>query len=76
MNETSIGTMRKQYTEGGMVTIKDFVRKGGIGDWKNLFNDQQSKIIDAMLKVYFNGTEFKYYKDLMGKKEYLIRSKL
>ena len=73
MNGSSIKRMRKQYENAA---IKNFVRKGKIGDWKNWFNHEQSQIIDALIKVHFNGTQFKYYKDLMERKTYLIQSKL
>ena len=72
---SSVKEMRKQYG-GPNMFIKNFIRKGVIGDWKNYLSQEQSEIIDGLIKVHFNGTDFKYYKDLMNKEKYLLKSKL
>ena len=74
INKTSVGSMKKQY-DGFM--INNFVRSGSLSDWKNYLSMEQSQIIDGLIKVYFNGTDFKYYKDLLRQKQYLcLKSKL
>eukprot|EP01083_Nonionella_stella_P039895 108518_1 len=65
---SSVQKMSKQYEN---YVVKDFVRKGKCGDWKNYFNETQSQLIDNLISVRFNNTDFKYYKDLKNKKEYL-----
>eukprot|EP01084_Bolivina_argentea_P056192 102881_1 len=68
MMNTSVIKMKKQYEN---YVVKDFVRKGVCGDWKNHFNDVQNTLINGLIDVTFNDTEFKYYKDLKDKKEYI-----
>jgi hypothetical protein len=36
-----------------------FVRKGIVGDWKNYFNDEQTKIWNAWIAKNLEGTEIK-----------------
>ncbi len=68
MRNTSVSKMKKQYEN---YVVNDFVRKGVCGDWKNHFNDVQNKLINGLIDVTFNDTEFKYYKDLKDKKPYI-----
>ena len=42
MRNTSINKMKKQYKSA---VIKDFVRNGSIGDWKNYLNEEQNEIM-------------------------------
>ena len=73
MNRTSMRKMQDQYRDFG---ISNFVRKGAIGDWKNYLSEEQNEIMDALIKLHFHGTDFKYYRDLQEEKRYLLRSKL
>ena len=70
---SSMTKMKKQYDKDEF-SIKDFVRSGKIGDWKSYMTKEQSEIIDALTKVWFNGTDFRYYKELMNKNG--LKSKL
>ncbi|GAB6024027.1 hypothetical protein CHUAL_008749 [Chamberlinius hualienensis] len=40
----------------------DFLRKGKVGDWKNHFDDEMSKMVDDYVEKWFKGTgiEFQY----------------
>eukprot|EP01083_Nonionella_stella_P087417 243224_1 len=84
VKNTSMEKMKYQYNESKKSEpfgIKNFVRKGVIGDWKNYFNEKQNEIMNALIKVYFNGTKFRYFVDLRDGKDYLslqtlIQSKL
>ena len=58
---SNIDKMKQQFTG---FFVKDFVREGGIGNWKKHLSDEQSEIMDALMKVHFNGTDFKYYNEL------------
>lgn len=37
-----------------------FMRKGEIGDWKTLFNEEQSSLVDAMVDKKLSGTKLSY----------------
>ena len=37
-----------------------FMRKGEIGDWKTLFNEEQSSLVDAMVVKKLSGTNLSY----------------
>ncbi|UYV68925.1 hypothetical protein LAZ67_6001680 [Cordylochernes scorpioides] len=42
-----------------------FVRKGIVGDWKNYFNEEQSKMVDKLAEEKLGGTElYDYWKSL------------
>ena len=69
INNTTVEKMKEQYKDLGV--IKNFVRKGKIGDWKRHFNWQQNQIVNALIQWHFRGTQFKYYKDLLDNKQYL-----
>ena len=76
LNKTNFKTMKGDYDSRKGYPIKDFVRKGIVGDWKNHFNPKQSKVIDYLIMLHFHDQpSFKYYHDVMHKKEY-IASKL
>eukprot|EP01084_Bolivina_argentea_P132370 233607_1 len=76
----SMEKMKNQYNNHKKAIIKDFVRSGIVGDWKNHFSKEQNEIIDSLIRIHFNDTDFKYYKDLKDRKPYLcfdaIKSKL
>ena len=69
---SSVKKMKKQY-EG--YVVKDFIRKGVNGDWKNYLNDRQNEIMDNLIRVHFNDTEFKYFNDLQDGAEYICTDK-
>ena len=73
MERTSVKRMKQQYKA---FLVADFVRKGDVGDWKHHLSAEQCEIMDALIKLHFHGTKFKYYQDLMDEMPYLIRSKL
>ena len=72
LNATNFKKMKKDFDSRKGFPIKNFIRKGIVGDWKNHFNLNESKIIDHLIMLNFHHQpSFKYYNDLMHKKQYL-----
>lgn len=72
MRNTTVRKMKKQYENA---VVKDFVRNGRIGDWQSHLSEEQSQIVDGMLRVNFNGCDNKYMRDLQTQEAYLVGSK-
>ena len=54
-----INNFRQVFTEGfgGDLHMKKFIRKGKIGDWKNYFNEDNSKVWDKWIADNLAGTD-------------------
>ena len=77
IEKTDFKVRQKDWNNRPNFFVKNFLRKGIVGDWKNYFNQTQSQIMDALIKLKFhNMPQFKYYQDLKNKDKYLILSKL
>ncbi|CAI9583761.1 unnamed protein product [Staurois parvus] len=55
--KTSFSSMKEKSgsTHGDLANV--FFRKGEVGDWKNLFTEEQSKEVDAQFEKYLAGTK-------------------
>ncbi|CAF4633028.1 unnamed protein product, partial [Rotaria socialis] len=54
-NDNILTSMQTDSPRWGMEQPKDmpgFIRKGEIGDWRNYFNEEQSKIIDMKVEDF------------------------
>ena len=67
-----IGNVRKELTENPgnfyemlNLTPDKFFRKGVEGDWLNHFDEKMSHYYDVKTLMKWEGTDIKYYKDLM-----------
>ena len=65
VEECHIDNMRKEplyQLKTKEFSSESFYRKGEVGDWKNYFNEKESKLMDQMSKDYFEpiGLSFQY----------------
>ncbi|XP_073413765.1 sulfotransferase 6B1-like [Dendrobates tinctorius] len=56
-SRTSFNSMKEQSENTHGKLGDSFFRKGEIGDWKNYFTEDQSKVVDAMFEKYLAGTK-------------------
>ncbi|XP_077139176.1 sulfotransferase 6B1-like isoform X1 [Ranitomeya variabilis] len=56
-SRTSFNSMKEQSENTHGKLGDSFFRKGEIGDWKNYFTEDQSKVVDAMFEKYLSGTK-------------------
>ncbi|KAM4012044.1 sulfotransferase 6B1-like [Anomaloglossus baeobatrachus] len=54
---TSFNSMKEQSENTHGKLGDSFFRKGEIGDWKNCFTEDQSKVVDEMFEKYLAGTK-------------------
>ena len=55
-----IDNFREVITEGfGDPTMRKFIRKGKVGDWKNYFNEENNKLWDKWIAENLDGTDIK-----------------
>ncbi|XP_069811002.1 sulfotransferase 6B1-like isoform X2 [Dendropsophus ebraccatus] len=54
---TSFNSMKEKSENTHGKLGDSFFRKGEIGDWKNYFSEDQSKVVDAMFEKYLAGTK-------------------
>ncbi|XP_069810245.1 sulfotransferase 6B1-like isoform X1 [Dendropsophus ebraccatus] len=54
---TSFNSMKEKSENTHGKLGDSFFRKGEIGDWKNYFTEDQSKVVDAMFEKYLAGTK-------------------
>ncbi|XP_078487110.1 sulfotransferase 6B1-like [Ciona intestinalis] len=59
---TSFNKMAADLKKGH--PIKNFFRKGEVGDWKNYFSDDQSKIMDELIQEKLGNTGIKFIYEL------------
>nr|XP_002120573.1 sulfotransferase 6B1-like [Ciona intestinalis] len=59
---TSFNNMAANLKKGH--PIKNFFRKGEVGDWKNYFSDDQSKIMDELIQEKLGNTEIRFIYEL------------
>lgn len=57
--KTSIESMRKEYAQKNLPD--GLINKGGVGGWRDVFSDEQSKQVDAVFqKLAGTGVEFQF----------------
>ncbi|KAG8583498.1 hypothetical protein GDO81_008445 [Engystomops pustulosus] len=56
-SRTSFNSMKEKSDNTHGKLGDSFFRKGEIGDWKNYFTEEQSKVVDAMFQKYLAGTK-------------------
>ncbi|XP_056423302.1 sulfotransferase 6B1-like isoform X2 [Hyla sarda] len=56
-NRTTFNSMKEKSENTHGKLGDSFFRKGEIGDWKNYFTEDQSKVVDTMFEKYLAGTK-------------------
>ena len=77
LKNTDFKVRQKDWNNRPNMVIKNFLRKGIVGDWKNHFNQTQSQIMDYLIKLkFYTMPQFKYYQAIENKQSFIIWSKL
>jgi len=65
--QCSIGNMKKEYEKkSGYVGkfVNTFIGKGGVGGWRNYFNEEQSEEMDKVFESKLKHTEIQFTYDI------------